>query len=314
MPTPPFRCRIYPLFGAAVLLALPPARAEETATGIIAVLSKVSDDYRRSTLPDGQVAPEGYAFGAGGCWSGEIKDETFDPLTFLDVAHVIAGPLARQHYLPAKDPKATRLLILVYWGTSAVPPPASVSIAIPRLQQAQEHLNKYMVQSALDLRKKIVNHQPGSDAAMDEVSSATALLNIENVQREKTDFLNAAMLGYDATGLVGTERGQYVRGTVFQRERQELYDELEENRYFVVLMAYDFELLWKKKQHKLLWETRFSINERHNAFNKALPFMALYASQYFGKASHGLVREHTPEGNVEIQDPSLIEFVPTPKK
>jgi len=291
-----------------------PARADEAATGIIAVASKVSDDYRRALLPDGKPAPEGYAFGEGGRWSGEIKDGTFDHMTFLDVAHVIAGPLARQRYLPSQDPKATRLLILVYWGTSAVPPPASVSIAIPRLQEAQQNLNKYLVQSSVDPRTKFVNGQPGSDAAMDQVSAATALLNLENVQREQTDFINASMLGYDSAGLIGTERGKYVRGTVFERDRQELYDEIEENRYFVVLMAYDFQALWKRKQHKLLWETRFSINERHNAFDKALPFMAQYAAVYFGKPSNGLIRERTREGSVEIEDPSLIEFVAPPKK
>jgi len=38
----------------------------------------------------------------------------------------------------------------------------------------------------------------------------------------------------------------------------------------VVLMAYDFQLLWKEKKHKLLWETRFSIRQRHNDFDRQL--------------------------------------------
>jgi hypothetical protein len=79
-------------------------------------------------------------------------------------------------------------------------------------------------------------------------------------------------------------------------------------------MAYDFQLLWKEKKHKLLWETRFSISERRNQFDKALPIMARYASQYFGQASNGLVRTRVPEGNVDIKEPTLIEFLSEPKK
>ena len=38
-------------------------------------------------------------------------------------------------------------------------------------------------------------------------------------------------------------------------------------------MAYDFQLhVETEEADKLLWETRFSVNEKHNAFDKALPF------------------------------------------
>jgi hypothetical protein len=42
--------------------------------------------------------------------------------------------------------------------------------------------------------------------------------------------------------------------------------------------------------------------------------MARYASQYFGQASDGLVRTRVPEGNVDVKEPTLIEFLPEPKK
>jgi hypothetical protein len=135
-----------------------------------------------------------------------------------------------------------------------------------------------------------------------------------NHQRDRTDFSNALMLGYDSPGLIGTERGNYVRGTALAVNRDDLYEDIEGNRYFVVLMAYDFRLLWKEKKHKLLWETRFSIRERSNQFDKALPAMAQYASKYFGVSSDGLVRERLPTGDVKVGAPSMIEFVPDPKK
>jgi len=75
-------------------------------------------DYVRTKLSDGSFQPELYAFGKGGKWSGEVSDSTIDTL-FLDIAKVIAVPLAAQRYHGGD--RETKLLIMVYWGTTAVP-------------------------------------------------------------------------------------------------------------------------------------------------------------------------------------------------
>src|SRR5271166_5802365 len=283
---------------AAALLAQPLVQAADGVDGVTAVFSKVSNDYARAKLPDGTFKPEFYSFGEGGRWAGDINDITIDRLNFIDVARVIAAPLAAQKFVPSTEARETRLLIMVYWGTTAVPGPASDSVAISQFQLAQDNLNKYMVNSAIDPRVKIVSGGKAADAAMDQMSAATSMLNMENNIRDRTDYANARMLGYDSPGLIGTEKGGYVRGTAFGVDRDDLYAEIRENRYFVVLMAYDFQLMWKQKKHKLLWETRFSINQRRNQFDKALPVMAQYASQYFGTDSHGLLRTRVPEGRI----------------
>jgi len=154
--------------------------------------------------------------------------------------------------------------------------------------------------------KQTMNMSDGQLAAW---SAAVTMMNMVNQERAREDFTNAMMIGYDTAGLIGTEHGLFVRGTAFNWERQDLVNEIEENRYFVVLMAYDFPLLWGKKQHKLLWETRFSVSEVHNQFDKALPLMARYASQYFGEPSNGLVRTRVPNGQVDIGTPTLIELL-----
>jgi hypothetical protein len=289
------------LAALAVLGALvPAARGEDGLQGVTAVASKVAAGYVRTRLASGAFAPESYAFAEGGRWQGELRDPTIDKLRFLDVARVIAAPLAARSYVPARDPKATRLLILVYWGTTAVPAPAHSSVAVDQFAQAQANLAKYMTTSSVDPRVKVVGGGPGADAALSQMTAATIMLNMENRENDRKDFANAAMLGYDSPGLIGTEKGNYARGTAFGVLRDDLYAEIEENRYFVVLMAYDFQLLWKERKHRLLWETRFSISERHNAFDKALPAMAQYASRYFGEPSNGLLRERIPEGRVDL--------------
>jgi hypothetical protein len=272
------------------------AFASDKIQGVTAVASSVSKDYIRSRLPDGSFASESYAFGEGGVWGGEIKDATIDDLRFLDVARTITEPLASQKYVPAKDPNKTKLLIMVYWGTTAVPARTDID---PLYEEYYQLMSEY--------RLMVDEGVPGADAVL---STALHVLSMANHQREKLDFKNAAMLGYDASGLIGTDYGRDIEHTALGRERRDEVEEIEENRYFVVLMAYDFQLMWRQKKHKLLWETRFSISERRNQFDRALPLMAAYASRYFGQESNGLLRARVPEGRVDVGEPKSLGEVP----
>ena len=151
---------------------------------------------------------------------------------------------------------------------------------------------------------------PGFDSAMEELAMAADLVKAEDYRRERDDLENIRMLGYDSW--LEKARGDR-RGTAFEQNRSDLYDEIEHNRYFVALMAYDFQILAKEKKHRLLWETRFSIRQQSHEFDKELPALALYASRYFGQDSHGLVRDRIPQGQVEIGDLKSLGEVPQGK-
>jgi hypothetical protein len=248
------------LCAAAVLAACTGARAEE----IEAVSGRVSPDYIRAKLPDGSFLPETYAFGKGGYWSGPMADLTIDKMDFTEVASTIATPLAGQNYLASKDPATTKLLIMVYWGTTVTP------------------------------------GRPQGES--------------DNRYRDHEDYMNAQLLGYDSEGLIGTEYGANIELTALRWHRRDLVQEIEYNRYFVVLMAYDFQKLKNQKVLKPQWQTRFSLNQRSNEFDKALPAMARTASRYFGQDSHGLVRKPIREGHVEVGEPTLIEGVLSPPR
>jgi len=285
------------------LLSLGDASAEDSVNGITAISARVSKDYVRARLSDGSLQPETYAFGEGGNWGGELKDFSIDNLKFIDIAHVIASPLAVQKYVPAKDPKNTKLLIMVYWGTTAVPPPYEDD---PIYQNFQEDIREYrtlLQEGAVDEAEAVYN-------------AGLVQLNMANGIRDRLDFKNAEMLGYNGAsgGLIATDYGVHIGLTALGVEQRDQVAEIEQNRYFVVLMAYDFQLMWKEKKHRLLWETRFSINERHNAFDKALPLMAQYASKYFGQATEGILRTRVQDGHVDIGDVKSLGIVDEPKK
>jgi hypothetical protein len=264
---------------------------------ITAVASSKSKSYIRIQLADGTFVPETYVFGPGGVWEGERVDATIDKLTFSDVAHMISGPLAGQNYVPGKDPGTTKLLIMVYWGTSHGQEHASESNGYQNLSKANEAVDRaQMVVHASSAGKDGARAMQQLHSAQDDMTTSIAAVAAENHARNQSDYLNVNMLGYDSWW---DDTQKYV-GTPLDFRRDDLLGEIEEDRYFVVLMAYDFQQLWWKKKHKLLWETRFSIRERHHAFDEDLPTMAQYASQYFGQDSHGLVHKAVPMGHVDI--------------
>ena len=129
---------------------------------------------------------------------------------------------------------------------------------------------------------------------------------------------NATLLGFDSRGVSElslepslTGYGTSFKMTLFRQSRYEVLDALAANRYFVILRAYDFQAAWRRRQVRLLWETRFSLSERRHDFEQELPAMARFASLYFGQDSHGLVRiPPIPEGRVDIGDVRSLGPVP----
>ncbi len=281
---------------------------------VVAVAANVSSDYVRAKLPDGSFEPVEYAFGPGGRWDGPASDATLDPLKFTDIAHTVAGPLAAQKYLPTSNPKNTKLLIMVYWGRTVGAEGASSSVAYGRFASASQRLNLAQGATASAL------HAPhgsgggtwgdnGNDigdlseraAATNAFDDALAVPLAENHRRDIITRQNASMLGYDSS---------WKETIGHERRRQELVEELEDSRYFVVLMAYDFQLMWKEKKSKLLWETRYSIRAGGNAFDRELLAMTQTASRYFGQDSSGLRHKPLPEGHVRLGELKFSEASP----
>ena len=229
-----------------------------------------------------------------------MRDDTVDRLNFIDVARTIAGPLAAKNYLPAKNPNKTKLLVMVYWGMTTGAIEDSSSGACQNAAASQRPVT--------NARNQVAESHQSYPGNLD-----LTLIFMENRLRDLVDVHNAGILGYDSTGMIGTDYGRGLEMTALRFRERDLIDEIEDNRYFVVLMAYDFPLMWKQKKHKLLWETRYSIRQWHNDFDKQLLAMTEYASQYFGQDTKGLIRKPIPEGKVEVGEPKVIDFEPEKK-
>ncbi len=304
------------------VVAVAPVRAGDQAT---AVFARVSDDYARARQADGSPAAEYFAFAEGGRWTGSTRDPSLEELKFIDVARVVAGPLRDRNYLPTRDPAATKLLIVVYWGRTRALGSTEDSESVRKLVDASAQLASSKSLEAQRVAAAPANSSlngPGmvcgriqtvadGQVLTDRISSensatsAMALVSAENSQRDQLDAQNAAMLGFD-TELRETSG---LEGTALGHRHGELVGEIEEQRYFVVLMAYDFQLMWKEKKHKLLWETRYSVPERGRGFDTYLLAMSREASRYFGARSRGIEHLDLPEGRVDVGDVKSLGVV-----
>jgi len=298
---------------------------EETGD-IIAVFSSVSPDYVRPVLADGSFKPESYAFGEGGNLGGPQRDFTIDGLRFIDIVRAIAPSLASQSYLPRRpnDENTPDLLIMVYWGTttgtdrtssssqyqlaqSFIPPPAQPTSPPPDGTGGTAMTADPSTSGRASLAEQAVALKAADDSAQQLSLSMTTMANR---QRDRQNLDNAAILGY----LNELRRVDGYEMTALGQRRRDVVDEVEESRYYVVLLAYDFELLQKQKQRKLLWQTRYSIPERRNDFRKQLAAMTQTASRYFGRNSDGLQRKPLPATRVDLGELKTIGVEPEPAK
>jgi hypothetical protein len=288
------------LFGCVaaflVNLSLPASEVE-------AIASKTARDYVRKELPDGTFQPETYAFGKGDNMSGARVDATADSLDFMAVARAVSVPLAEKRYLPTQDPKATQELIMVYWGTTRAPESATESNSHILAQQANDMRQRALLTGSFSGNTAA----PASVAAVGqkevlaEADNAVLVANLgvqqENQRREDQDMKTATLLGYDSWWVSANAA---MDGTAMGLRKADMRAELEEDRYFVVLTAFDYQMLANKKKSRFLWEVRFSIREHGNQFDRRLPAMIALASDYFGRDSQGLHHVDVPEGKVEI--------------
>jgi hypothetical protein len=212
---------------------------------------------------------------------------------------------------------------MVYWGTTRIPEAMGGSAENQNLANAnaaalsanhvqQVHFNPNDNMAPQQMRTPSTqSYSIGSPEQIDldnAFSGALAVAEAADAQRQAIDVQNAKMLGFDTE----LDAAASVRGTALEYRRQDIIGELEAHRYFVVLMAYDFQELLKRKRHKLVWEVRFSIREGNNDISKELAAMAAAASRYFGQNTGRLVNSPLPEGRVEVGPIKTITMQTTP--
>jgi hypothetical protein len=151
-------------------------------------------------------------------------------------------------------------------------------------------------------------------AATDAMIQGLFEIQFGQEARNESNRYNANLLGYTGELTRRATPTLYAgAGTAYY----DLIDDLEAERYYVSVTAYDFQEALQHKNKKGLWRTVASIDARDNRFDERLMAMIERASRYFGRDTDGLMRqfEYTPKINFgELKQLGLVDQVPSPQK
>lgn len=267
----------------------------------VAVLANADGDYVKQKFPasGGKIKAESYLFAQGRYFGGELRDGSLEHTQFMDIARTLAPALAKQAYYPTVDKKDADLLIVVHWGTSNV-------------DEQDQWLEQKLTSDALgdNTGAKAGNGSSGVSKAnaRENANMDADMLGSEQDLATNSVRANEQLLGF--TSAVSKAEYQSVAvASGMTQEDHDLRELLLEERYFVILMAYDFHGIKNHKKPKLLWSTHFNMRSPGHNFTTALPLMSNVAANYFGHNVDQLILDakKVPQGIVIIGEPKTVE-------
>jgi hypothetical protein len=295
-----------------LLIGLPLARATELSIReLTTVSSTVHNGYQREKLPDGSFKPITYVFGEGECVPGSVADRSLDRVKFGPLARSLSAPLAKLGYQPARDSHKIDQLLAVSWGRTIGWDSSGYGDAYGTLNTTFDTMKSAFPDS---LRMPPGNFGPGQSSpptrglggtpgAANDMDNMMWRLSVQDDARNRTNLRNAQLLGYYET----LRHTPTFFGNLVSTRREELLDDLEDDRYYVILVAYDFPTTLQNRKPKVLWITRFSLRARGNDFDQNINRMIGTAASYFGRSSDGLRREQIPEGYVKTGELKVLD-------
>jgi len=273
--------RRLPHVGLITVIAFAAQTARAAWGDSIAISATSAPGYIRGQDAQGKPLPETYIFMEGQFMGGNAKDLSQRTMTFADITKMLAVNLAKQSYYPTRDTAAANIIIRVYWGTTTI------------YEDPQKELSTDALNASLQSYTAAVQADGIADAG--ELNSALDRLATGQNSAAAAVERNAALLGYQRS--LEEER---AKPTATAREMT-MSVELNEERYFVVLMAYDYQFMLREKKPKLLWVTRLSMRSPGHNFTEALPALAVAGSEVFGRSTDGLQRVKINDRQVEVR-------------
>jgi hypothetical protein len=292
-----------------LLLAIPMAQASNERI-ITSVYSHTYNGYQRTKAADGTFPREYYALANGSYLPGVGADTSIDKVKFPQIAGLTAQLLATHNYFLAPDSKQAQILLIITWGKTIPLNDGVFRDLEESFGNAMNRVAQAKGAPAGRFSAMTGSAAPQSFAENDEAEAALAQLNMANDMRRKANEYNAQLLGYidEINGRDGPARFAGA-GTAFD----DLNEDIENERYFFVVSAYDFPTAVKTGKRKLLWATRVSVQAQGNKFNETAAYMLAKASKYFGQDSGRLIRQYDPEGKVRLGELQIVGIVADPR-
>jgi hypothetical protein len=292
---------------------------------VTAVFSRSFNGYERPAGPDGRPALQTYVVAKGGYEPGLGSDPSIDNVKFAGVVRILGKYLASQGYFPAKDAKKADVMLVIHWGKTIPFNDATHQNMLDRglqgfegLQQLGLGIGSSPIPSGRNSEAPPSAATFSPDQSRDQVEAALAeaarsqmiqgVMEIRMAQqiRDNANVHNANLLGYSAELSARDNPSLFAgAGTSYH----DLIADLETERYYVAVTAYDFQDALQHNTNKGLWRTVTSIEARGNRFDEKLRAMVEKGSRYFGQDSGRLVRQFDRTPRVSIGDLKMLGVV-----
>lgn len=299
------------------MLAVPPARLgvwlagflwAATATPgfgerLVTVRATADTIYSQRRSASSPPKPETYVFAKGEYFPGVTYDATLNKMPFEKIAQILAFDLQRQNYLPTKSLEAADLLIVVHWGVTMGNDrgAALAALDLDSLRQAGEGVDLARQALAGDTSGELTSLGivEAAEAALRSTVQSTDMMHQGDDLRAES---NAELLGFksalnaESNSLFETEQGRTLRAMI------------DEERYFMIMIAYDAPKFREGKKRKL-WISRMSIRSAGVNFKIAMDRMSNAGGKYFGTRQTELAMEYLKErkGVVTVGDLKVLE-------
>lgn len=304
--------RIIPAGLTAGLLFLPTGLTAKR----VALKVTADQDYvaaRQTTT--GEQTEQRYVFLEGEFLKGPFRDRSLESMEMIEVARALAPHLATQNFLPASDTGEADLVIAVHWGMTT------------SLRHNTDHV-MFMMEQARDQQaadRELYNAHytddegndlPQADYAQELLRDAAAAraqspdyewarLTSARTQQEISARPVATVLGFQ--DVLNLDASRAFMG----EEARTISAYLNEERYFVVLMAYDLKSSRNGGALDRVWVARLSVPAAGTNFPTALQRMGETSADHFGTHEPDLKIKRpgtrAPAGKVEIGEAIVVE-------
>ena len=254
-----------------LILIVSTLASNSQAASRVIISAEASMDYEQNKNSKNKDEVTRYHFVEGKFFRGHANDNSLTDISFFEIAENLAGHLANQNYVPSGNVKENEVMLLVNWGVTAV-------------EESLEDLLGITSNEEFD--------QMFGSPVTSEDSSGDTVTTYEPVQTTNWSALgkrgNAKMLGFWNT---------MHDGSLMPSEHHEFQTLLNEERYFIVVIAFDNQKFVQNKEKDILWVTRFSMRAKGTSFGRAFPELTATAADYFGQNLKGLTRKRTDDNS-----------------
>ncbi|MDQ8182490.1 hypothetical protein QEH57_17605 [Pelagicoccus sp. SDUM812005] len=246
-----------------------------------------------------------YHFIRGHFFGGATRDKGMESAAFEELAESLAATLKKQSFYPEPDKEKGDLMIMLSWGRTATDPDY-------RELQGFMNYEETLTQAQREKRDKEGGElQLSAPGTPQETPSLGEMFDAANVGRSQywgTQFKTPNSMNIHLLGLEDDLEMEF-ESTV---RRDSLWDVLDEERYFVILNAFDYQHFLEKKELKLVWRVRYNTRAVGIGFKKAFESMNDAVSGVIGLNMDKITTvKGDTRGSVKLGD---IEVLETGKK